>query len=135
MTSMTKHVRTTDQEPAEREPTGASQGVPRDRVTWEVAITLGPAGMVPTGPSIRDVTSRLRGHIGSSRDYAERFILTILKSTRRRYVVPEANRHAREPIAAAVDCGVPGARLRLRAMAADHLSRYAQAYRTRREAL
>lgn len=135
MTTMTEHVRTNAQEPAEMQPGRASQGVPRARVMRDSKIALGLADMAPAEPSTRDVITRLRGHIEGSLDDAERFVLTIPKSTRRRSVVFETNRPARELIAASVAYGVPGARRRLHVMAADHLTQYAQAYRARRQAL
>ncbi|MFF4583390.1 DUF6415 family natural product biosynthesis protein [Streptomyces sp. NPDC001373] len=101
----------------------------------DVQIALGLAVMAPTGPSTRDVITRLRAHIEASLDDADRFALTIQKTTRRRYIVSETIRHARDLIAAPVDHGDPAARLRLHGKAADHLSQYAQAYPIHRDGL
>ncbi|MEU3402873.1 DUF6415 family natural product biosynthesis protein [Streptomyces sp. NPDC006670] len=99
----------------------------------DVAIALGLADMAPTGPASRDVITRLRAHIEASLDGADRFVLTVPRTTRRRYIVSETIQHARNLIAAPVDQGDPAARLRLLAKAADHLSQYAQAYSIRRD--
>lgn len=135
MTSMTEHERTTGPAPAETRPVGASGDAPRVRVMGDVAIALGLASMAPTGPTTRDVITRLRAHIEASLDDADRFVLTVARTTRRRYVISETIRHARDLIATPVDQGDPAARLRLHAKAADHLSQYAQAYRIRRDGL
>lgn len=134
MTSMTEHVRTMEQAPGEARLIGAPGQAPRAAVMSDVQIALGLAEMAPAGPASRAVIERLREHIKGCLEDADRFVVTLAKTTHRRYVVSETIRHAREIASRPIDYGDPSARLRLHAKAADHLSVYAQAYRARKAA-
>ncbi|MEV7556506.1 DUF6415 family natural product biosynthesis protein [Streptomyces sp. NPDC089795] len=132
MTTMTEHVRTTSEASADTEPVGVPGTAPRLKVAEDVVIALALADNALRGPVFRAVRERLRNYITAALPEAEQYARTIPGSTHRRGIVDDTIRHARDLAEKPAVDGDPASRLRVYAKAADHVTRYAEAFRVQR---